>query len=1127
MKISKSGWLILGACVVVLAIMYVALYTGQEDTSQGEEPRGLAGQDGVRQAAAQSAQSPAAPPEKPAKEAAPRPEEPPVTYYLENLPRPVPDIVAMIRAEKPVEVGTPYDEQYKKTMAAFHAIRLRQQQGDQEGALRLYKELADKYPGTSGAATALFEVARSPVRRYNDTWLSAEQIAQIGEIALTLAKENPTHHLTVRTLYMYLRESLDAVGKKSYGEFYGGPVETVVPPSQRYRPSQEDWQRIFQAAAILAGRYPGDTRGAGCLLELTHLLTRMPRAKQRAIEIYRLLCEWPGAWYENFVAYKALHDDAVEQGDLTKAREIALKAANQCAGKLSHAHYRKLAKESRGQKPDTPWHKMLDSGVPSEAKILLEAPRWKPGDWLAFTVKGFHFDKSAKKWGTVRFGSSGKEERHALYLLRREPNGLCSALVSHNLHGARSAFEAYSIGPCRFAFLGNPKTACPAVISLLFLPKFPVREGVEVLSFDRIGLVRQEAHLEGGKIVIKIHADGGTVYQQTWTRGEPWWEAADLEYDSREMHSRVPGAYDVDPGWGRTRSKIQAARVEATDQASFPTAKELEKKALAEMSSWSVNEEIAKLILARLPEVFSGEELKKLQRNWDLRFNPRKWSPMAAEAEKLQHVKSLLAEGDSQAALKKLEEGEPWRRQFEALALKGEALLALGKPLEAAQILRHMPRRGPFASARVHLLEAEAWEACRKRELALWTALELLRDCPQSPEAAQAKKIVGRLKPDYAERLQKQHTENPYAAFRTRSLWRPANRTPWDVSVEQCDKGANILVWGSAGGLWFITPDGEELELPKSPKPGKRLKSNRHGTAGMEFARKGETAFVKEADRIVARKTSGEEFWRFTVPARQYGSGRGYPKGLPVLAGPHLVKCPEGERIVCGVGQRTVQIGMGIRYGPAGGGLLALDTKGKVVYEKEVTYCDSLTVVPRKGKTPIAVGLFFKPSRPGNCWDAKGKWFLAAFDASTGSGLWEKPIAYTAKRFRTSRTNRLFTAANAPNSYRIVLSLGGIRVFDVEGKQLMHIGAPEVELLVDFDSDGVDEIVACRKVDYYAGGALSILALDGCTLWEGPPGRWVARAAEDLDGDGWKELIAIREYRLRAVAVFGRLPADH
>ncbi len=1073
MRFPKSGWLVLGlaAAMLLMAGLYVALFTGGGDNGEGQKRQPPPVRADTPQENGLS--SPGETPEQPAPKARKK-----VPSYLKNLPRPVPDIVAMIKAQKPVTVDKEIKAEDGPVKEEYETIRRRLRMGDRKEAARLFELLADKHPGTPVAAMALFEMARSPSDWYEEKRLKAAELETMGKAAMRLAEEYPAHPLTVRALHMYVTESL-----RNFRLL-------------RTAPAEDDWQRVFRGASVLSGRYTHDPRGPECLLALAVVLQRSPEARPGAMEICRLVSQWPDTWDSRFYAYRLLHDDALERGDLSKARQIALKAARQCAGRVFRRPW--WAGHLYWGKRDAPWQEVAENGIPSEGKVLLEAPKWAGGKTLTFKTEG------------------SRNDFCAVYLLREAIDGLFAAVVS----------SFYSTGPDpkkdlwrsdALVFLGSPEVHGPYPTKMAFLPRFPVREGVEIVPFDGIGLVRQEARMEDGKVAVRMLAGRKTVWQQTWRKGEPWWDKAKLEYESRSWGgSWCPGPYDVDPDWQMGMFRIEAERIEPPAELSLPSAEEVEKRAIKRISRYaqSLDEDLATLIHRRLPDLFSGKELEQLQATWKRRIDwdkPRK-GPTADEA--VEAVKTLLAGNDAQAALKKLDELSHLIHGELFAELKAEALLANGDAQMAADILKWLPRRGPEASAKARLLEARAWRKCSNNELALLAALELLRDQPDSPEAAQAKAIADRLKPEHGEKLRKYLKDNPYMLFRLRSYW-PEGAVPIDqVHLKPSKEGGRILIWDGYCWRCCLTPDGAEVELPRGLKPLKNREKDHHGTASVEFARKGDTVYVREADRIAARNTKGKEIWRYQVAAKPNKELHWNDRmGLPYLANPHLIHCPEGDRIVCGVGQRTVFFGMGVSYSPVGGSLLALDLNGKKIWEKEAGHCEALTIVPRKDKAPVAVGLF-----------AGTTGILAGFDTSTGETLWEEEFSHNEIRFRGQETRLLFTAKFGKDSHRIIFSHNGdVRIMTSRGKKVAQLEGFQVEAVADFDSDGTDEILLStgKRGDYW--GKPWIVDLNGKTLWRINTGSWRVCGAADLDNDGWLEIVAEKG----GIAVFGRLPLDY
>ena len=1054
--------------------------------------------------------------------------------HLRHLPDPVPDLVAMIKAERPVAIAGTSAGRDKARSGVLRAIRQRQSQGDRREAMRLYRVLAGKYRGTPEAAEALFAVVRWRVPRHAGRSAAPADLAPIGEVALRLAEENPDHHLTVRTLDMYLSESLKAMGLEylhsSRGLYWSGKAKLASVP---YAPSSEEWQRIFRCAAILSGRHPGDERGPKCLLGVAGALTPSPRAKATVTGLYRLVSEWPDAWDLRFRAYKALHDQAMDRGEVVRAGEIALRAATACAGRTSPLLRRQPTDAAPGSRPDTPWQKTLAEGVPSDGRILLRRPKWTEGARLVFRVSELKRQGSSDEWHPERSTSQGGRRDLVAYLLRRGPGDVFVAVASAGSIPRGSVHPFHHRGNRLYLpLLGRPDTVCVHGTSLLFLPRFPVREGVGIFPCDGISLARQEARTVGDRVVVRILAGRKTVWRQTWAPDELWWDEAELEYESFEyQEAQIPGLYDVDPGWGLGTHVRRIRRTTETDGQGLPSALELERMACERLHPLSVNAELRPAILSQLPKLFTGEKLARLQASWQGKPDPSMSRKADMEREEFRIVESLLAQRDASGALAKLDARKTWPTHHDlALLLRAKALLVLGKPREGAEILRWTPRRGPVACAEAHLLESRAWEECGEHGRALSAVHGLLRDHVGSTEAAAARTTMRRLN-RHEGRLNEARERDPYFEFCLRSLWHPrtGHGEPYGVRVDRSDGAAVLSVWDHNRRRWRISPDGQELDPPEivnSPRPGQRRWG--HASARIEICRKGEAVYVREADRLVAEDPDGKEIWRHTVVSKFPDDVGQHSRGLPRLTDPTMIHCPGGDRIVCGIGHRTVMIGMGIYYRPLGGGLLVVDLAGKLVYQKEAGYCEALAAVSRKGRSPMVVGLFLKRDLSAKRRELKGEWFVAAFDAWTGEGLWKTTVLNREERYRQWRHAKpLLLLSGNTGSRRIAVSLGDLTLLDLEGYQVGAKEGVEAQEVADIDRDGIEEIIGCRRKSHYdRAGRLYILDPSGETRWESPPGRWSVCCIEDLDGDGWEELLALREYPCRAVAIFGKFPTE-
>lgn len=908
----------------------------------------------------------------------------------------MPDIVAMVKAEKPVDV----EETPVAAGEEYAEIRLREQQGDREEAARLYLEYADAHRGTPGAAAALFRIAYELAPRHRSQSPEPSSFEAVGRIALRMAEENPSHPLTVRTLDMFATEFLR----------YGQAVKTTP----------ENWTRVCRAAAILAGRYPKDVRGPRRLGELAYALALADESKPRAMEVYRLLSEWPHeAWDSRLKAYKALHDEALARGKNAEAQEIALRAANECAGKTFIDCYARPEKPGRGK--DTPWERTMDGGLVSSGDVLLSPPRWNTGDRYFYEIKSEAYDRRLKQWNerSLRSYRPGgrRPEAYAVYVLGRAPGGMCYA-VSNAGHAASgspgSSRGGRAFATSSFAFPGEAGREGPRPQSLMFMPRFPVREGVSLVPFEWIGLVRQEAREHEGKIVVTIEAPR-TLWKQTWSEGEPWWDEASVEYESSDYRGAwCPSPYDVDPGWGMRRHRLRAVRTKDLGDAVPPSAAEIEKSALKGYRHRPPNDEIAAFLLERAEKHFSGEALAILQAQ------------------------------------------------------------LLGKPY----------RRGG-------------------------------RD-----ERAKADKPEPVTKPRAADRR--------FAGFVLRTLWHPPEKEKarWPNKV-LIDRGC-LHVMGLNNWHWRVSADGELLESARWSGRAEMVRVDYRGTGRVEIGLAGETTFVREADRIVALDSQGREVWRHQVRTDLPAEGN-RRHGLPFLADPRLVRVEDRDLIVCGVGHRTVGIGMGVWYSPLGGGILALNTQGEKVYGNQLGYCEELELLERPGQSPVIVAILVRVSYVGNRYRPEESPFLSAFDALTGQELWRADLPSEKDRslLRRFGTRRLFIAEERGRQPFVVVNAERATIFALDGTKIGQAEGVWAAGLSDLDSDGKAEIIGYRsKRTHDRGGQLVVTDLNGKTLWTGPKGRWQYQGAEDLDNDGWKELLAIREGVCRAVAVFGRAPEE-
>jgi hypothetical protein len=399
------------------------------------------------------------------------------------------------------------------------------------------------------------------------------------------------------------------------------------------------------------------------------------------------------------------------------------------------------------------------------------------------------------------------------------------------------------------------------------------------------------------------------------------------------------------------------------------------------------------------------------------------------------------------------------------------------------------------------------------------------------PEYGPPRKGTTRRAEGPVEQVQPVASDPRFEGFVTRLLCRHEGMvSPTAVRAERQEQRTILVVSDINRVEHRLTLDGQHLESRTTAGPEAGPVRYQPGERRIEIGRRGETTFCREADRIFALGKDGRELWRHQVPANAVVTeGRHDNVGLPLLSSPQLVRWKDSEFIICGIGQRTVQIGMGISYQPAGGGVLALGFDGKVMYDLGKEYCEELLVVDREQAPPMAVGLFARatPTKGGFAFDHQP--FLAAVDATTCEELWRADLPVEPDRYHldTWDVQRLRAAVGRAGPTGIILSTGDTRIFGLDGKALGMIGGFWTVGAADFDSDGELELVGyTEKPRYGQCGRLGIASasLGGRTLWTGPPGRWECSQIVDLDGDGWMEILAVRVDTPRAVAVFGKRP---
>ena len=949
------------------------------------------------------------------------PEQPPPAI---GIPADLADIIALIEAEEPVPVGAVDADEEWAAYEALKPIRLRYWQGDRAEALRLYREYADKHPGTSAAAMALYATV------LHDTGCVCEEPAvpamqQLEAAAAELVMRNPGHYLTRQLLYIIASGSSDSEKRQRHGL----PNTSI---------GREDWQRGVRHIALLVGRYPKEPAGWLLLSELASACHESPHGGNTAVRIYGYVANH-GVPPQRFDALRFLHDRSWDRGDTATAERFAAQA-----GEVPDARELYLAQEQRTRAeaedeagtggpgefrearapPQTPWGRLRTVLFPPPGDVLLEAPDWKPGDSFHLRFSGRRRDVKTREWT-----SRPKQRKKPLmprppdvggvYLVAETatPGEFC-VVVSDGLKKERlyptPEGHGYTVDDLTHAYVERlPLPRQPPrwriVRRLLAMPEFPVREGIEVCEHEGVAWI-QEASSKAGIVEVRFGC-----WRHEWTPGEAWWDRMEYE-DSERMWGPWTALTDggaaisVDVAWERYVLAAERTSLPA-DQ---PGLRNLERRALD--CSWYPSEKVellAPVVLERLPQLFSGEELRERREWWtqgrkpsggpqggddgdgteDTRSAARRGEVeraiAAAKKTAVEQSRALLAAGQPRRALTVLHrargevermarklpcEDRPLARSAEGLELEARAELALGRPMDAARTLRWaFEEERVEPNAELVLLLVRAWRACGRYELALNAARRFLETEPEDPERRRIETRISELETALAQR-----DPTDWRQWQQRFAWTPPGYHRWitGVRVETGVAGARIIVEVRArrkGFAWSIDANGAAQRLPDVPGRTGLDDDVGDGDWGQVSAepreigsRKGR-GFFHVADRISARDSQGNEVWRYTVPNAAEGelSPRWYMypsrpghRGFPIVVDPGLVQRGAAARIVFGVRQRTVFFGMGVGHEPAGGSVAALEMDGRLAYQRDLGYCEQLLLLPRPGDAPLVVGLF-------------------------------------------------------------------------------------------------------------------------------------------------------------------------
>ncbi len=1035
-----------------------------------------------------------------------------------NIPLSVPDITGMIRAEKPVQVDSSKADRSPTVDSFLDGIRWRKQHGDYKEAVRLCQEFADRNRGTPAAALALDEIMNTYNSNLDGRKLDATYIALYGRTALRMAEEHPGYSRTAEALGAYISRSLDGL------EYH------------MIEPSQEEWRCIFKAGAIFAGRYPSTSNAPTCIFRIAKALYPVSESRTIALDLLKLVSKWGLAFDARVQAYKALHDHACQAGDLSEAGRLAEEAAKECAGRTS-CRYWDAPNEWGGEerRHDSPWGKVAEQGIEQNGRVLIERPEWSRDLVYIFSTREEFRQETGDRWMQAEFAGERWENKLIIATTPGSNGFPCIGYANRIVAGwGRQSTGSHFSGI--LSPLGNPGIACPYRKSALFLPKFPVREGVEVFPCDRIGLVRQEAREEGGRIVVRIEIDRSSAWTQVWMPGEALWTEGRLDYEvQREGCSGEDYDEEFSAFRGSMNRRFIAARPGGTGRENSHVTTELQKSVLAMLDSWYVDSRIHDYVEEKARSLFSAIELAGFFETWkhesssDIRNEEQVDKALVKEAD------ARMARGDFRSVLAKLSVDRHWvSRLYEMRNLKAKAYFSLGERLKALELLALLPAKGGLADPKARLIEVKALLAEGETGDALVAAIEVGLDFKGTSEAEEADGIAKDLS-WRKETMRCELASNPYKDFRLRNLWQPKRcRHFSDARIEEME-GRKALSVRSCDKRIILTNYGCEIEVPSTDSNDMNRFSEYCSTAREEFWTGEGIVYFREADRIVAETTGGEEIWRHEVRPESLPEFIGHSQpGLTRLANPVLRNVGGKDLIFCGIGHRATSVGMGIHFMPFGGGILVLDKSGRKVWQTDQGYCKAMNFTNDGNGTNLLIGLFngCVKDKASN-WSSP--WFLEAINPLNGERIWrsflkrEKEPGWDHEWNEGKPILVLGRMLDGKKHSVIVVSLGkAVWFFLGNGRQIALMDDFSAAFKTDFDSDGSDELVLhAKKETYERGGQLTITGATSNVLWVSSPERWNPVCAEDMDGDGWKELVATRDDSPDAVGVFGRFAGGH
>ena len=205
-----------------------------------------------------------------------------------------------------------------------------------------------------------------------------------------------------------------------------------------------------------------------------------------------------------------------------------------------------LSKQEKPVKPQIKIKKALESSkeefvqeIQSDGEILLTEPQWEKGQQFFFTIKTSQYNPRSNKWLDSR--TNGR--KYLIHILDKAWDDVYMVLEA-----VTSTEWKYKL--CNSKLRRGEMIEKTPYTCFLMLPKFPVREGMEVYILPEFGPVKQNAYRDGEKIVIELILKPHMTLHQTWSQGGLLWEKSELNNNGPVLDSSWTSCYYTSPSSG-------------------------------------------------------------------------------------------------------------------------------------------------------------------------------------------------------------------------------------------------------------------------------------------------------------------------------------------------------------------------------------------------------------------------------------------------------------------------------------------------------------------------------------------------------------------------------------------------